>query len=146
MVKILLFFLSGPFFLIGETGNGTLTVRISDLESNEGCLRLAVYDRGNFLVKDQEVYTKMFYLEKAGQNLVVEVRDLTFGDYAVAIFHDINDNGKLDTNFLGIPTEPYAFSNNPGVKWRSPSYEETRFEFSKDQQVIEVTMQRWRER
>jgi uncharacterized protein (DUF2141 family) len=34
------------------------------------------------------------------------------GRYAVAVYHDENDNGELDTNLLGIPTEGYGFSND----------------------------------
>jgi len=34
------------------------------------------------------------------------------GKYAVSVFHDENSNGKLDTNFLGIPREGVGASNN----------------------------------
>ena len=38
--------------------------------------------------------------------------DLKPGTYAVRAFHDIDGDGKLNTNPFGMPTEPYAFSNN----------------------------------
>jgi uncharacterized protein (DUF2141 family) len=34
------------------------------------------------------------------------------GRYAAIAFHDENRNGKLDKNFLGVPAEPYGFSNS----------------------------------
>ena len=34
------------------------------------------------------------------------------GTYAVKVHIDENENGKLDTNFLGIPKEQYGISNN----------------------------------
>jgi uncharacterized protein (DUF2141 family) len=37
---------------------------------------------------------------------------LPAGDYAFAVYHDANGNGKLDRNGVGMPTEDYAFSNN----------------------------------
>jgi uncharacterized protein (DUF2141 family) len=40
------------------------------------------------------------------------VKNLTPGSYAIIVFHDENDNGKLDENYWGVPTEGYAFSNN----------------------------------
>lgn len=52
--------------------------------------------------------------------------DLPAGQYAVMVVHDANDNGKMDSNVIGIPTEPYGFSNNPRVM-RKPTFEETRF-------------------
>ena len=38
-------------------------------------------------------------------------KDVPSGEYAISIYHDINSNAKLDTNFLGIPKEDYTCSN-----------------------------------
>lgn len=48
----------------------------------------------------------------SGQSLVVRFRDLPPGGYAAVAFQDVNGNGKLDKNLLGIPREPYGFSNS----------------------------------
>ena len=53
------------------------------------------------------------------------------GNYAVQVMHDENDNNKLDTNFLGIPSEGYGFSNNPNVMRRA-HFDEARFEVGAD--------------
>jgi len=53
--------------------------------------------------------------------------DLPPGTYAVAVVHDENGNGKLDRNFLGIPTEGYGVSNNRTYAASSPKWEESRF-------------------
>lgn len=52
--------------------------------------------------------------------------DLAPGDYAIRVMHDDNGNGKLDRNFVGMPTEGYGFSNNPRVM-RAATFEEARF-------------------
>ena len=49
------------------------------------------------------------------------------GTYAVAAFHDANDNGKLDT-MMGIPKEGFAFSRNPKMLARAPHFIEASFE------------------
>jgi len=46
-----------------------------------------------------------------GQNSIV-FDNLPDGDYAVRAFHDLNSDGKMNTNPFGMPIEPYAFSNN----------------------------------
>ena len=51
------------------------------------------------------------------------VGDLSPGRYAVAAFHDANDNGELDTNLLGIPSEGYGFGNDAGAAFGPPSFE-----------------------
>jgi uncharacterized protein (DUF2141 family) len=48
------------------------------------------------------------------------------------LFHDANENGELDTNFLGLPKEAYAFSNNAKVTFGPPKFEKAMFEFKED--------------
>jgi uncharacterized protein (DUF2141 family) len=52
-----------------------------------------------------------------------EFSEMPSGDYAVAVFHDENDNGKLDT-FLGIPKEGFGFSRNPKNIFGAPRFEQ----------------------
>jgi uncharacterized protein (DUF2141 family) len=61
---------------------------------------------------------------KAG---VVElrVRNVKPGTYAIAVFHDANGNGQLDRSFLGLPSEPYGFSNDVGRRG-PPNFEAAR--------------------
>ena len=54
-------------------------------------------------------------------------RALPPGTYALAVFHDANSNGKLDT-MMGIPREGFAFSRNPAMRARAPRFDETSFE------------------
>lgn len=51
----------------------------------------------------------------------LDFADLSPGGYAVALFHDENDNGRLDKRF-GIPTEGFGFSNNPHFWFGPPSF------------------------
>jgi uncharacterized protein (DUF2141 family) len=49
------------------------------------------------------------------------------GTYAIAVLHDENNNGKLDTNWLGIPDEGYGASNNHLHTFSAPTFGESRF-------------------
>ena len=51
------------------------------------------------------------------------LRDLPPGRYAVNAFHDENDNGELDTNLVGIPSEGYGFANDPVARFGPPDFE-----------------------
>jgi uncharacterized protein (DUF2141 family) len=57
------------------------------------------------------------------------------GTYAVAVVHDENDNGKLDTNFFGAPTEGYGVSNNHTYAFSAPEWDESKFEVSPSKDV-----------
>lgn len=54
------------------------------------------------------------------------------GAYAVAVHHDANANGKMDTNFIGIPREGYGMSNDPRPRFRAPRFAEARVVVSRD--------------
>lgn len=46
------------------------------------------------------------------------------GEYVISGYHDVNGNGKLDLNIMGIPKEPYGFVQPPASKWKEPQFEE----------------------
>jgi uncharacterized protein (DUF2141 family) len=54
------------------------------------------------------------------------------------VYHDENKNGKLDTNFLGIPTEDYGYSNNVSAWFGPPSWERAKFLFNSKEMLIEI--------
>lgn len=60
------------------------------------------------------------------------VFDAEPGAYAVAVHHDANSNGKVDSNFLGIPKEGYGVSNDPRPRFRAPRFSEARVVVSRD--------------
>lgn len=62
------------------------------------------------------------------------------GRYAVSIGHDRNGNQRVDTNFLGIPTEQWGVSNNARPTLRAPRFEEAVFTIPADaaEWVIEI--------
>jgi uncharacterized protein (DUF2141 family) len=66
--------------------------------------------------------------------------DVAEGNYAVSIGHDLNGNQLVDTNLIGLPTEPWNVSNNARPSLRSPRFEEAAFKVPADakQVVIDI--------
>ena len=86
---------------------------------NKGTVLLAVYgSETDFDENENAILSKKIPVDRVGE-YTVSLEGLAAGSYTIALFQDINNNGKLDTNFMGIPKEPYAFSRNPKVKWLS---------------------------
>ena len=105
-------------------GAATLTIEVSDLKVAGGNVMVAVYDSsGQFLKKPAVAGSAP--AELTGN--VVRFLDLPEGEYAIAVYHDANSNGKMDSNLMGIPTEDYAFSNNAVGKMGPPAYEQAKF-------------------
>lgn len=65
---------------------------------------------------------------------------LPYGWYVVSVVHDENKNLKLDANFLGLPQEPYGFSNNPkGIG--KPIFDAVKFKLNSSPKTIEVIVE-----
>ena len=64
------------------------------------------------------------------------------GDYAVAVVYDENDNGRLDTGFLNIPTEKTGFSNNAPARFGPPKWRKARFTVADEDVNVEVYLGR----
>jgi uncharacterized protein (DUF2141 family) len=107
---------------------GTLLILVKGFKSTEGQLMVALYNKADeFLVKDPY---KGSITEISANEELIKFDNLPYGDYAVAAIHDINNDGKLDKNVLGIPTEGYGFSNNVIDKYGPPTWMQASFVFA----------------
>ena len=89
---------------------GDLTIEVSGITPGRGQIYVAVYDRPETFPTAGQQRTGQI-LQSSAQSLVVYFKDLPPGEYAAVAFQDVNGNGILDKNFLGIPKEPFGFSN-----------------------------------
>ena len=110
-----------------------LSIHISGISKIKGNLFIAIFRPTD----DFPVFGKQFKgivkeVEGKSQNYTFD--DLPEGDYAVAIYQDLNRNKILDKNLLGIPTEIYGFSNNARRTFSAPSFQEAKFKLNKDLQ------------
>jgi uncharacterized protein (DUF2141 family) len=67
-----------------------------------------------------------------------DFEDIPPGTYALAVIHDENMNGKLDTNWLGIPKEGYGFSNDARASLGAPAFSDASFQY--DGQNLDFTI------
>ncbi|MEM1319670.1 MAG: DUF2141 domain-containing protein [Bacteroidota bacterium] len=115
----------------------TLEVKVTNVKKAKGSIMLAIYDSAENFMGPDYFRTATEVVNQTGA-VVVQVPELPFGSYAITIYHDENGNNELDTNLFGIPSESYGFSNNARRTFGPPSYDEARFDFSENGQIIEV--------
>jgi uncharacterized protein (DUF2141 family) len=120
--------------------NADLTIDITDLRDAKGSIRISVYSAPDGFMKDDSKANAKGVVSASADRKYITFH-LPPGKYAVALFHDENDNGKLDTNFLGIPTEGYGVSNNPKPKFRAPRYKEALFDLPKEGKSANISLQ-----
>lgn len=111
-----------------------LKVNVSGFPSSKGFANVALFNSSNGF----PIYGKQY------QGKVVSIKDgscqvsftgLPSGSYSVAVYHDENNNQKMDKNLFGAPTEAYGFSNNVRPVFSAPSFEECKLNLSNDRSI-----------
>jgi uncharacterized protein (DUF2141 family) len=118
---------------IAQSAN--LTVNITSVKSDKGKMMFALFDKADGFPGTQQ---KAFQLKDAKATkgtTTVTFTNLPAGTYALAVFHDENGDGKLNTNVMGIPKEPYGFSNNARSTFSAPSFKDASFRHEKLQTI-----------
>jgi uncharacterized protein (DUF2141 family) len=72
---------------------------------------------------------------------VCEFQGIAPGRYAVSVFHDENSNGKMDTNFIGIPKEGVGASNDAKGRFGPPKFEAAAFQYSGGRLELKVRLE-----
>lgn len=83
---------------------------------------------------------RMQWLPAQPEGVRCVFRDVADGTYAVSVVLDMNGNQRVDTNFVGLPTEAWGVSNNVRPTLRAPRFDEAAFRLSGGQ-PIELTIQ-----
>lgn len=92
----------------------TLTVDVQGLKNTQGQLIVCLWtQKDGFPTCQKSSTARRQTLPISGKDLDVTFKDVTPGDYAVTVQHDEDGNGKLKTNFIGMPKEGIGVSNNP---------------------------------
>jgi uncharacterized protein (DUF2141 family) len=139
MKIVLLILFVFPVLLL--QGQYTLQVNIEDVRSEEGVLYLALYDNSNEWLNEESTYRQQIITPRKGTMSVV-FNNLPAGTYALSVLHDKNRDKKLNTNWVGMPSEAYGFSNNPGFMMRAPRFSECVFTVSTNQ-TITIDLVHW---
>lgn len=119
-----------------------LTLEVDGLDATrlEGsALFVAVYNEAGQWMGKPAVGRRFAMDPKAGGRMTVTLVDLPEGPLALSVFHDTNGNGRMDRNAMGIPIEPYGFSNNATGQFGPPRFEQAVLAPSADS-VIRVTL------
>ena len=112
VLLLLIQIVCGIFLFAEETSEEKkLTVEITNVTSEEGQIILAIYNSSENY--DKRIAFQEVKLKPEIDTVIFET-NVPDGEYLVMLVHDINNNGKLDTSFIGMPKEPVGLSNYDG--------------------------------
>lgn len=122
---------------LADGGGTKLTVSLTGFENSKAHAIVKLYRNG------QDVLGPPYQLIRSvirDNKATISFDDLTPGEYAVVAFHDENDNGKIDHNFLGLPTEALGFSNGftAGITTGMPTWEKLKFKLDSPGRTLNI--------
>jgi len=126
-VRTLSIFLA--LFWVSCASAADLSVKITGIRSNDGNVHVALFNHAAHFPEHEGIFKEVEVPIINNQTSAVFL-DLKPGKYAIAIYHDENNNGEFDQGILGIPLENYGFSSGATAFLGPPSFNEAMFEIS----------------
>jgi uncharacterized protein (DUF2141 family) len=114
--------------MTGQVHAADLDLLIENVQTTEGRILVSLYRSAESFLQTA-AYTRIVSADKrdgAGK-VLVRFSEVTPGTYAAAVIHDRDGDGKLSTNLLGIPKEPYGFSSGARGRFGPPSFQDAAF-------------------
>lgn len=105
----------------------TLTVELAGFRNDHGVARVALFRFKDGFPGDSAKAFRTAIIPISKGHSYTTFANLLPGTYAIAVIHDENNNGKLDTNWIGMPTEGVGASNNAKVTFGPPSFDSAKF-------------------
>lgn len=112
-----------------------LDVAVTHLRSDKGNVHIALYDRPDRFPDSDGMIAKA-EVPIVGMAARHQFAGLAPGRYAIAVYHDENDNDDFDQGFLGIPLEDYAFSSGATAFLGPPSFDTAAFDLAADRRLV----------
>lgn len=134
LVMILLF----NSLMVWGQQEGNIHVRIQKIENKQGILRVGLFKETDKFLEEAS-WSKDIPVN--GREMVeVDFENIPYGTYAISIYQDLDENGKLDANFIGIPKEPVGFSNDHRPKMGPPKFNGAKFDLAQQKLSLTVDM------
>jgi uncharacterized protein (DUF2141 family) len=128
-----------PSITIGVLAQSNLDVRVSDIAApGKGTLVFVLFNSADGFPKDHDEAFRRGEVSSFGDMADYSFRELPSGTYALVVYQDLNNNGKMDTNFIGMPKEPLVASNM--TKMAKPSFRRSSFIINEPRHTLNVKL------
>ena len=137
MMKILVVILTSILTFTGEflTPKQKISVTATNISSSDGKVFFVLFDKETFMNTPIQSKSKEILNGKS----FITFKNLEKREYSIICFHDMNDNGIMDINNNGIPSESYGVSNNI-LTFGPPSFFSTKFSLLEEDVNLEIKL------
>ena len=124
MKNSILFAISFLAMLSLKSQTVNITVSIANVSSDKGVIRLYLFDKAEAFPDKINLAIKAASAKAIKGTQQIKIEGVMPGNYAIAIVHDENNDGKLNANLIGIPKEPTGASNGAVGKMGPPKFKD----------------------
>jgi uncharacterized protein (DUF2141 family) len=117
----------------------TISVAVHHLRNDQGTVVVLLFNGADGFPKQQKAF-KVLTTKIVNRTATVDFNGLPAGVYGLAVFHDENSNGKMDTNFFGIPKEGVGASNGAKGHFGPPKFNDAAFPLETKTKSIDITV------
>ena len=121
--------------------NGMVKILITGFKNDEGVTRIALFHDKHGFPNDTEYAYWKGECDIQDNESRLSINNIEYGTYAVSVYHDENNNGKLDKKWNLIPSEGFGTSNNARKEKEGPSYDLSKFEVNADSISIKIKLE-----
>jgi len=125
----------------GLPEHGELIMTMDSFHNDKGSAQIALFSSAAGFPDQPEKAIKTIKAEIHNGKLKASFKNIPYGTYAVSVLHDENANGEMDTNWLGIPQEGYAVSNDAIASFGPPEFDDARFVLESERLPMHMTLQ-----
>lgn len=115
----------------------SITVTLEDIKKTQGTISIGVFDQEGYETGEGLTGAQVV-VDEASETVTIE--GLEPGFYGIKMYHDVDGNGEMNSNPFGMPTEPYAFSNNAKGRFGPAKWDDAKFEVTADGAVQTISI------
>jgi uncharacterized protein (DUF2141 family) len=138
---ILLPFETKPF-LFSQEVKGSIILEAKGFKNDEGKARILIFstkEKKGFPSNHNNAFIKKV-VDIKNKQIAVTFEEIPFGEYAISVHHDINGDGKVNTNLIGIPKEGLGSSNDAKGNFGPPKFYQAKFILNTEEKIIKINI------
>ena len=120
-----------------NTPKSDLTITVDNIKNSDGLIIIGIYNSEATFPKDPFIRKKV---EIVDHKASIIIKGIEYGEYAISVLHDENNNNKIDFHFYGSPSEKTAASNNAKGFLGPPKWLDAKFTINKKSTTININL------
>jgi uncharacterized protein (DUF2141 family) len=123
-----------------EQKTGKIVIEIINIRSETGDVKISLHNQEDAFPGNHEKAVARIISDINGTTATAVFENIPYGEYAISIIHDENNNSKLDVNLVGMPKEGYGASNDAPAQMGPPKYKDAKFILDKSEINFTIRM------